>query len=330
MKKIIFVTMILMSGMAFGQVLNTARDVAVEASRKSSVNESVDFMKKNSAKLPVAERRALLTFLADVLEQSGDFLSAEKTYATAAGLQGGEVKGMANRTSEQLVIDAIRCALSAGDYSTAESYLNSAVKNSKDEKVLAYTKLYSQWCVLCKAESAADIQEPVAILKAYCQLDSMKTVQPQILLTLWHLTGESEYSSELKKKFPKSMECAIVKGEIQNLPTPFWYFVPRKGMDLPEIAQDVVHTEVAAANSDTVESSESEKAIRQQLGLFREEANANSLVDKLKLKGFAAKIMGEIRPSGTKYYLVVVDENKAGTIGDELRTAGFECYPLFK
>ena len=32
------------------------------------------------------------------------------------------------------------------------------------------------------------------------------------------------------------METAIVKGEIQTLPTPFWYFVPRNGVDLPEIA----------------------------------------------------------------------------------------------
>ena len=27
--------------------------------------------------------------------------------------------------------------------------------------------------------------------------------------------------------------------------------------------------------------------------------------------------------------IVVVDENEAGTKADELRSAGFECYPLF-
>ena len=53
-------------------------------------------------------------------------------------------------------------------------------------------------------------------------------------------------------------------------------------------------------------------------------------VKKLKEKGFVAKITSEIRPSGTTYYLVIVDENSDNSMGDELRTAGFECYPIFE
>jgi hypothetical protein len=54
------------------------------------------------------------------------------------------------------------------------------------------------------------------------------------------------------------------------------------------------------------------------------------LVDRVAAKGFKAQITTEIRPSGTKYYLVVVNENSKGTVGEELRTAGFDCYPLFE
>ena len=49
----------------------------------------------------------------------------------------------------------------------------------------------------------------------------------------------------------------------------------------------------------------------------------------VKEKGFKPYITEETRPSGTTYYIVVVDENAKGNIGDQLRSAGFECYPIF-
>ena len=66
---------------------------------------------------------------------------------------------------------------------------------------------------------------------------------------------------------------------------------------------------------------------RLQLGLFREKANADRLVAALKDKGFTAAVTTETRASGTTYYIVAVDETD-GSIGDKLRTAGFEFYPL--
>ena len=70
--------------------------------------------------------------------------------------------------------------------------------------------------------------------------------------------------------------------------------------------------------------------MRQQLGLFKDKANAENLVSRLKDKGFAAKITEEVRPSGTTYYIVAVDETKENNMGDRLRSAGFECYPIFE
>ena len=50
------------------------------------------------------------------------------------------------------------------------------------------------------------------------------------------------------------------------------------------------------------------------------------LVAALKDKGFTAAVTTETRASGTTYYIVAVDETD-GSIGDKLRTAGFEFYP---
>lgn len=346
MKKTLFALVLVVSSLcgAFAQTASkapalSAKSVIETAAKRSSVEDSIAYLKKNVSSVATnAEKRAVYAFLAAVLEQQGQYAEAQKTYAQAAGIQGSADAvglGVPNKSSEQLVIDAVRCALCAGDYATAESYLNSAVRNSKDESVIAYVKLYEQWSVLCKATSEADTKEAVAMLKAYATLDSMKTVRPSVLLTLWHLTGEGQFAESLKKNFPSSMEAAVVKGEIQTLPTPFWYFVPRSGVDMPEIANavPVASSDKAGASAKPAQvaaAEKSEKIVRQQLGLFREEANAKALVERLVQKGFKAEITSEKRPSGTTYYLVVVSENAQGTIGDELRTAGFECYPLFE
>ncbi len=305
-----------------------------EAEKKESVGQSIDYLKKQIPTLKGAEKRSALAFLASVQEQAGLFTDAEKTFVEAAAIGGGDAEGMPKKSNEDLVVDAVRCALSCGNYSSADSYLNSAVRNSKNENIIATVKLYEQWSNLCKAESQKDIEEPLALLTAYAKLDSMKSVRPSILLTLWHLGGEDKWASELKKSYPKSPEAAIVKGESQQLPSPFWFFVPRKGSVVPEVAGQTIAVESPAApkSSETkTESSKeaSEKPLKQQLGLFRDQANAKALVEKVTEKGFKAYITTEKRASGTTYYLVVVDENKNGTMGNELRNAGFECYPLF-
>ncbi len=318
----------------------TAKSAVTEAAKKDSLDQSLSYLKKTVPALePAAEKRAGYAFLGSLQEQMGDFQSALDSYAKAASIGAGDAAGMPKKSSEQLVIDAVRCALSAGDWPAARNYLNSAVRNSPDEKIIAYVKLYEQWSLLCKAQKIEETVETVAMLKAYTSLDSMKTVHPQLYLTLWHITGDSLYSDTLKKSFPKSPEAAIVKGEIQTLPAPFWYFVPRNSTSTPEVGTastkvSAKATETAASNAGKEEKTsaenKSEKIVRQQLGLFKDKANAQGLVTKLKDKGFAARIVEETRASGTTYYIVVVDENKDGTVAKELRTAGFECYPVFE
>lgn len=325
----------------------TAAACAEEAAKKDSVTDAIAYLSKTVPALTVpAEKRAATAFLGSVQEQAGLYADACASYAAAAAIAAGDAAGMSKKSSEQLVLDAVRCALSSGDTETADRYLNSAVRASKNESILAFVKLYEQWSALCKAKSSAETAEPVAMLKTYSSLSSMKAVQPQILLTLWHITGEKSYADTLKKQAAKSPEAAIVQGSVQQLPAPFWYFVPRSGFSVPDVEQAVVSAEKGAGKSaasasiakdtPTVQvsaaetaSAKNEKPVKQQLGLFREEANAKHLVEQAAAKGFKAYITTEKRPSGTLYYLVVVDENKNGTMAAELRNAGFDCYPVF-
>ncbi|MBQ6781048.1 MAG: SPOR domain-containing protein [Treponema sp.] len=334
--------------------VNTAHLVAKEAAKKDSLPDAISYLKKQIPTLTVAaEKRSGYVFLGSVQEQMGLYADAGKSYATAAGIAATDAAGMPKKSNEQLVLDAVRCALSSGDTTTADNYLNSAVRNSKSDVILAYVKLYEQWSSLCKAQTEKDLAEPIAMLKTYTGLASMKSVAPAVLLTLWHVSGEQTYADTLKKSYPASPETAVVKGVIQQLPAPFWYFVPRIGSVIPEVEQEpvtyqqsadekpsattakqtptesTVSPKTEAKKVKSAENEKQEKPLYQQLGLFKDSNNANGLVEQLKKKGFSARVTSEKRPSGTTYYLVVVDENKDGTMGNELRNAGFECYGVY-
>ena len=310
----------------------TARFVTVEAGKKDTVEESIEYLKSNAKTISnPAEKRAVYIFLASLLEQMSLFDEAQKYYAMAAGISATDAQGMPKKTNEQIVLDAVRCALSSGDFATADSYLNSAVRNSKNETVQAYIKLYSQWSELCKADSASEINEPILMLQAYAKMDSMECVRSSIFLTLWYFTGDRSYASEIEKRYPLSVEAAIVKGDVQLLPTPFWFFVPKTGeaeQGTGTFTVTETDSEDDIINQNAVEDESAVKTTKWQLGLFKTESNANLLLDEVMKKGFDAFITSEKRASGTTYYIVLVREDKTGNVADRLRSAGYDCYAV--
>ncbi len=345
MKRSLFAAALLLCG-ALLSAQNSAKEIVQKALDSSSAGESVDYLKKQIPQAKdAAQKRALLAFLGGLQEQLGAYKDASASYAQAAGISAPNVEGMPKKTSPQLVLDAVRCARCSGDSATADSYLNSAVRNSQDETIQAYIKLYEVWSRLCQIESNSQLDESVALLTAYADFPSMKAVAPSVLLTLWYITGQESWGKKLRAAFPKSPEAAIVAGSVQMVPAPFWYFMPKKGSALEAAAESAAESQTipmeksddgASANgsaengasSDSGDGS-SEKIKKQQLGLFKSRDNAQGLCDRLKEKGFKPYITEETRPSGTTYYIVVVDENAKGNIGDQLRSAGFECYPIF-
>ena len=168
------------------------------------------------------------------------------------------------------------------------------------------------------------------MLQAYLKVDSMAAVKPAVLLTLWYVTGDSSYSNQITKLYPKSIEASIVKGDAQLLPTPFWFFVPKSGeaeqgtgsIAMPEEPKQTAAEKAASAAANVAPA----KFTKWQLGLFRTESNAKLLADEVKAKGFDSYITTEKRASGTTYYIVLVREDKTGNVADRLRSSGYDCY----
>lgn len=348
MKKLILSAAVALAlgGFIFAQA--DARQLTLEASRKASVDESIIYLKNQVSKVtdPV-QKRALYIFMASLQEQMSFYSDAQISYASAASIAAADAEGFPKKSNEQLVLDAVRCALSAGDSDTAELYLNSAVRNSKNARIRAYIKLYTQWSRLCRAETTEDLQEPILILQAYAKNESMAFVKPAVLLTLWYLTGEKSYGVEIQGLYPNSMEAAVVNGDAQLLPTPFWFFVPKKGeaeqgtgsyaaVELPKDEQNAdangaislpgVNADVSSADKASATSASGEKtACKLQVGFFGSKKNAQTLCDELKKKNFSPYITSETRSSGNTYYLVLLNDED-GSLADKLRSNGYECY----
>lgn len=315
----------------FSQEL-TARKIADAAVAKETPQEAVSYIQSQleSVSIP-AEKRALYSFLGTIQESLALYDDAKNSYVAAAGISAGDAAGMPKKSSEVLVLDAVRCALSAGDGELALHFLNSAVRNSKSEKIQARIKLYEQWAALCNAEDINGLSEPVSMLKAYADMPSMASVNPSVLLTLWYVTGEAEFGERLVQKYPDSAEAGIVTGSVQIMPSPFWYFVPRRKIAVTQAPSDShKKTPEIISSKDAAKSVTSENPVKQQLGLFRDKSNADSFVHRLKEKGFAGYIQTEKRADGTVYYIVFVDEDADGSMSLRLKSAGFECYPVFR
>lgn len=312
----------LLFGLSFFAYGTAADNMISEAAKKASVSETISYLNKNIPTLKAdADKKAAYAFLGSLQEQAGKFDDAKNSYVFAAGLEG-------HTNTEKLVISAVRCALNSGDFDSADSFLKSAVSESSDPEILANVRLYAQWVLLCRAENSVAAEKPVNTIKSFISDSSMKSVLPSVLLTLWHVTGKSDFSSKLKSLYPNSPEAKIASGTLNALPAPYWFFAPRN-VKVTVTADDLkVGTSAPVKTSSS--SGSSGKIAHLQLGLFRDETNAKNLRAKLIGKGFSARILTEKRSSGITYYIVAVDENALGTMRAELRNAGFECYPVFE
>lgn len=202
----------------------TVKDGIVETSAAETVQTLKDKYAKASGS---KEKLDILRLLAPLQEQLGFYQDAQTNYSIAANLSASikASSGAGAVADETLLLGAVRCALSCGDTPSADYILSTAFSAPVSTETQAYKILYAVWSWLCKSEDGTVPAQPVAVLKQSVQLSSMKTVKPAMLLTLWYVTGDGTYATQLEKEYPQSPECAVVKGNASFMPVPFWFFV---------------------------------------------------------------------------------------------------------
>ena len=341
--RLVFCSLLVLCSLApvWSQVASQIIQNAVEksSSDNSSLPAIIQEVEKAASTADASNQRSLYTFLGSLTEQLGDYGTAAAWYAKAAGISAAPAPNTPVFTSEELVLAAVRCSLSCGESQKAEGYL-AFLENSTNEKTKAYVGLYKMWSTLSTVSSNQQLSEPVATLQSYATMASMKWVRSSVYLTLWYITGNAEWSSKLQKEYPESAEAAIVTGAAKLLPTPFWFFLPRTEIADNSAAENTVVSEKQATGTSssgnhssgihsTNTTAESHVIVRQQVGFFRNKENAENLVTRLSEAGFKSDITQEKRASGTSYFVVTVPEDAQKTMGLKLKTAGFECYPVF-
>ena len=194
--------------------------------KESDIYQAVQKISKHAQNSVSKSDECILNVIAaNIYEELGNYSEAQKMYSLAASLLTAlnrEEKTIPGLKSDDLKLAAGRCALCRGDYMTSEILLAMINQEKASEETKAKIKLYTVWGYLCKAENKEGLFEPVVLMKSYLELDSMKSVRSQLLLTLWLVTGEEVYAEKLKSDFPKSPEAAIVTNKASVLPSPFY------------------------------------------------------------------------------------------------------------
>jgi hypothetical protein len=262
----------------------------------------------------LSDRRSILVVLGSMQERAGHYRDAARSYEIAAGIAALAAPGMPRVLADRLVIDAVRCRLSVGDYEIAESHLSSAVKNSGDPAIQAYIKLYTAWCLLSKAQTDGDLAAAVALLEAYAKDSALEVVRPAALLTLWYIDSTDARRDALASRYPNSPEAAIAQGKANILPSPFWFFL-RQGSPRNQTPTPSAEGQNPPPGSRPL----------LQLGFFRNRGNAEAFVSQLKKDGFEASILTQNRNGQDFFVVTMVD---SGDTLDRLRAARIDAIPM--
>lgn len=319
----------------------------------ASVKLKLSKTTENQDKLALYEKLAVLS------EFSGLYPEAVDAYQKASKL--------ATSDSESYIFKAVRCALSSGDTAKADSLLSSISEKTRNTENASKLKLYALWSWLSKCDTYDDTFEPVTILKSYVDMPAMSAQKSSILYTLWYVTQDNSYAERIKAECKNSSEYLILIGDVQLMPSPFWYFIPKnntvvenKTTSVKETVARTENTEIVAkteikpvsdakTTSETKISSEVKTTVEPketstlketseskttllyyQLGFFSSYENAKRLVDRVLAKNIKAEILKEKRESGNTYYAVIVKNDSSSDIGEIIKNSGFECCPVFK
>lgn len=292
------------------------------AQEKTAAVSSV--FKKGIASLPQEQAQCqALRLWADYEIHAGAYTEAAAHYRQAASLC----------SDNDLLLHAIKAQLCGGDFEAARRSLKeifTLLPQTETDQRYRTAAVYTAWLLL--AEDTAT--RAIPLLKRYAEMQAFAEYHPSLLFTLWWADADENAKRRLLQEFPNSIEAKTIRGEAAVAPSVFWYFMPKTERAFQPLSNngsaDVQGTQPADSLSPQKTARRSEQ-VRQpayyQLGFYRTKSYADNLAAELRKKHFVPIIKEDIRPSGTVYFAVLVEEN--GDIGLRLRDAGYEAFPIF-
>ena len=229
------------------------------------------------------------------------------------------------KDGKKYLLKALKCFILSG--STTQAYTAygklSSIRDTKPSVYDIEGDLYLQYLHLKESldDPSMDFNSIIHTLKSYSNNPNFAPFKATILFTLWFISNDKEAEDIILRKYPKSMEAMLVKGDVIILPTTFWYLLP---------SNKTYYDEELTLPSLDSSSTKISIPIAYQIGFFKNREYANAQAKKLSLQGYVVEIKEEKRESGTIYFAVFVIEKENGNVGIRLKNEGYETFPIFE
>jgi len=335
MKKTVFFILITITACAFGrQTIFAQTGLALETEIKK-----IEILASKQG-ISAVERHDALVSLARLRQLSGDIEGAAKNWFSAAG-------AIPDKLDEDALLSCAYCLSAMGEWDRAITALEPLLLKSQRARFLYAT---------VKAIKTDDLSELVSL----ADNPDYSQTKVEILFVLWKLTnGESstQWRQRLVNEFPQTPEGRLATGNSSAIvkPSPFWLLA--SGLDsLPILASEkqsgtvvakatnvqttatqatpVAQTTTVKSSTPVAQASQSSSpqtavsTVKLQTGIYSRQDNAQAQVAKLKQAGFTSAIEQRI-VNGKEMWVVTVSANTdQGSAINELRSAGFESFPV--
>jgi cell division septation protein DedD len=308
----------------FSGLLPAAAQTGLEAELRN-LEERIRLSPSTSARLEDLSR------LAGLRELSGDIEGAASSWELAAG--GG-------RDSQALLREAA-CFMALGEWERMDAALREILLagGAGEERSQAYF-LRAQMEGL--RSGGTDISALVSLLEE----SAYRGYRPRIYFSLWKCTGQESWRQKLTAEFPRSPEGRIAAGTgpaavaVTAEPSPMWLLfaassrsagqpspgppVPRQAV--PQTARPQAPQQPMASRQAVSPPAPGETLL--QTGFFSREANAQTLLEKLRAAGFPALTARQARTGGDYTAVYVRPGPDINQSIRDLKAAGFDSFPI--
>ncbi|MEI6387471.1 MAG: SPOR domain-containing protein [Spirochaetota bacterium] len=243
----------------------------------------------------------------------------------------------------ELRLRAARMWLAAGESDKAGRLAARVLAAPADDPQSERARLVAAWAALFSGNPSSATALAAGLLETRGMPSGRRVLAREARFLLW-IAGEgkdrSEQADALAKDFADSPEAHIAFSSppVSLAALPHWYF----GLGylaeakVPSAADSALGTPNVASPTQAdppkpgASASAASPGERFQIGIFSKEENAKALIAELGKKGFMART--EKRRVGEKDLLSVVVNSKDNgrNLGDRLKNAGYEAWPLFE
>ncbi|MCL2066381.1 MAG: SPOR domain-containing protein [Treponema sp.] len=273
-----------------------------------------------------AERRQALTRLAQIRQLSGDLENAAKNWLEAAAAN--------PMVDDSALLSCAYCLAAMGEWDRATAAIRPLL-NSNTSPVSQRAHFLDASIKAWRGDLSA--LGALAGSPLYIQLRS------EIYYTLWKTaldsTSAEAWKQRLLAEFPQSPEALIAASAsaaapvVSAKPNPLWLLFPGWDGAVAQTAA-VASGPAVPARPEAVPAAPVQSpapaqpgTARLQTGVFSQQANANAQMDQLTRAGFSPVMERRIVDGGERWAVIVPAADANQGIA-QLRTAGFESFPL--